>query len=192
MFLAAVLQGTQFSAPVKIRNISTAGALVEAAAVPPAGTAARLVRGALAVPAKIVWSTQGRCGLQFSSLVLVEEWIALPANREQARVDEAVRLLKAGAIPLGSAAEASKSIDDTQLSTDVRTIASLLEALGEDLATNEVTVSAHSEQLQSLDLAIQSLIEVANALSRDADELYLSSRLVNLRASCREALARGQ
>lgn len=102
LFLAAALHAPRYSAPVRVRNMSATGALVEAAAVPDAGTEIRLVRGSLAIPGEVAWSAAGRCGLHFSSLVSVHEWMVPPANREQQRVDDAVRLFKAGAIPLPS------------------------------------------------------------------------------------------
>lgn len=60
MFLAAVLEGPGFSGPVKVRNMSSAGALVEAACLPDTGASVHLLRGSLSVSALVAWSAPGR------------------------------------------------------------------------------------------------------------------------------------
>jgi hypothetical protein len=189
LFLAAVLRGPKYSAPVKLRNMSSTGALVEAAAIPPVKSEVRLVRGSLMVPASVVWSTEGRCGLRFSSLVSVQEWMAPPANREQERVDEAVRLIKSGAIPFPPA-PGPEIANQAQFGSDLRSIARLLELLAEHLVSNEETVLAHGDELQNLDVAVQTLNAVASSLADDADEPSMVTRIDNLRASYRRALER--
>lgn len=187
LFLAAVLRGVKYTAPVRLRNMSSTGALVEAAAVPPANSEVHLVRGSLMVRAIVAWSAEGRCGLRFSSLVSVDEWLAPPANRDQARVDEAVRLVKAGAIPFpgGAAAEIASN---ARFGSDLKSIAHLLEALAERLASNDEIMLAHGDELQNLDVAVQTLNAVASSLAGDADEQLILNRLDNLRASYRRAL----
>lgn len=195
LFLSAVLSGPQFSSPVRLRNMSSEGALAEAASVPPVGSEVRLVRGSLAVPATVVWSGQGRCGLHFSSLVSVREWLAPPANQDQQRVDEAVRLLKAGAVPLAPQAAATKGGGGdglgNGLGSDLTSIARLLELLTEHLAGNEATVLAHAADLPDLDIAVQTLNALADGLAGDRDDPSKQARLASLRASYRRALERG-
>lgn len=191
LFLAAIMHGDGFSAPVKVRNMSATGALVEAAAMPEKGAAVQLVRGSLAIAGEVVWSSEGRCGLHFSSLVSVREWLAPPANRDQQRVDDAVRLLKSGVIPLASVAGTAKSAGSGQFEADLRAVARLLEALTEQLISNEATLLAHGDELQTLDIAVQTLDAVAGAMGREGAEGAIFSRIENLRASCRQALARG-
>src|SRR3569623_1927072 len=98
MFLAAVLKGSAFSVPVRIRNMSSTGALVEGAAMPDGGSSVRLIRGSLMIPADVVWSAAGRCGLRFGGAGSVREWLAPPSNREQNRVDNTVRVMKAAGL----------------------------------------------------------------------------------------------
>lgn len=99
MFLAATLMGAGFSAPAKVRNMSASGALVEAAAIPPARTAVQLLRGTLVAPAVVAWSTPGRCGLRFAGPICVHEWLKAPVNSQQQRVDAIARSVRS-AIPL--------------------------------------------------------------------------------------------
>jgi len=188
LFLAAVLHGTQFSAPVKVRNMSATGALVEGGVVPQAGTMANLVRGSLAAPAEVVWSAEGRCGLRFLSFISVRDWLAPPNNQEQQRVDEAVRLLKAGAIPLATIPGGADRPEHGQLGSDLKNIAQLLELVSEHLVSNEATILVHGEQLQHLDIVIQTLNVLGDTLNGDAEASTALSRIENLRVSCSQAL----
>jgi hypothetical protein len=195
VFLAAVLQGPGFSAPVKIRNMSSTGALVEAAAVPDAGVPVRLIRGSLMVPAVIAWSEESRCGLRFSSIVSVPEWMAPSRNSEQQRVDDTVRLLKMGAVPIPqrttpvSTMEIGDAAKPSRLAMDIQRVLTLIQSLGDDLANDKEVLMRHSAKLQHLDIAIQTLSAVANALSVSMVDEASLARLQNLRSGCAQALA---
>ena len=191
MFLVAVLQGAGFSVPVRIRNMSTSGALIEAAAVPEGGSPVRLIRGSLMIPAQVVWSDAGRCGLRFSSVVSVREWLAPPSNREQKRVDDAFRAMKAGAIPLPLKPESHDATSPIELGMDLRAVAKLLGAHCEDLLGDPHAVIRYGERLQNLDIVLQVIGAVADLLSGEGEEGPLASRLQNLRISARQAIERG-
>jgi hypothetical protein len=190
MFIAAVVSGATFSAPVRIRNMSSTGALVEGAAVPQEGSVVRLIRGALVVPAAVMWSSEGRCGLRFSSLVSVREWLAPPSNRQQQRVDDTVRVIKAGAIPLPLGPELHDATSSAELGIDLKMACSLLEQHCDDLLRDTQAAARYGERLQSLDIVLQTIAAVADVLAGDMDERSTASRLQNLRASASEALRR--
>jgi len=64
IFVIAVLDvDCGSTTPVRVRNLSQNGALVEASALPPVGTAVLLKRGSLCVDAQVVWVDQQRAGL---------------------------------------------------------------------------------------------------------------------------------
>jgi hypothetical protein len=191
MFLAAVLRGPGLSAPVKVRNMSATGALVEGAAVPPGGANIQLMRGSLVVPAIVAWSQERRCGLHFSSLVCVRDWIAPRSNTTQDRVDETVRLLKLGALPMprSSPAQGDDSTPSSvQLGEDLLCAARLIEDLGEHLSIDVETLVRHGEKLQNLDIALQTIAAVVQALKGQAEEGAVAARMENLRSSCAAAL----
>lgn len=83
MFLVATLYFGGAGSPVRVRNMSTTGALVEGAALPAAGTAIILRRGALEAPATTAWSEAGKAGLAFAGPLEVSEW--LPAKEVKSR-----------------------------------------------------------------------------------------------------------
>ncbi len=76
-FLLAFLEveGTAF--PVCLRNLSTAGALVEAEAGFPIGARVTFRRAFAAVPAKVVWSRGGRFGIAFDQRLAQDDVISL-------------------------------------------------------------------------------------------------------------------
>jgi hypothetical protein len=191
LYLAATLYCDASSLPVKIRNISPAGALVEAAAIPSAGSLVQLVRGGLIVHGLIAWSSEGRCGLKFSGTIDVQQWRAVPGNREQQRVDDVVRLVKAGAVPLPVPllAEAGQAGDPTGgVSADLRRAADLLDRLAEALAGDAEIVRRHAATLQNLDIALQVIAAVEAIVTGQSDPVIDSTKLSGLRRSADQAL----
>src|SRR5437868_9655101 len=115
IFVIATLYASGGSTPVRIRNISRMGALIEAAALPPCGEAVRLSRGSLSVAGQVVWAAGPRAGLHFTSHVAVADW--LPSGQRgsgQQLVDELVHQARLGAVPQSApAAPAPSSISPT-------------------------------------------------------------------------------
>lgn len=196
LYLAATLYCDDFSAPVKVRNLSTTGALVEAGTVPGNGALVQLVRGSLIVHGLVIWSLDGRCGLKFSGCIDVPRWRACPANVEQQRVDEVVRLVKAGAVPLpvptlGHANGPADSADpDADLSGDLKTVSELLEQLGDVLASDADVAARHGSALQHLDIAMQVIAAVDAMLTGRFATDTDAARLAGLRRSADQALGR--
>lgn len=76
LHLAATLVTTTRDIPVTLRNLSRAGAMVEGHGLPAAGRLVTLKRGAIDVMAEIVWSRDGRCGLDFDETLSHDEIVA--------------------------------------------------------------------------------------------------------------------
>ena len=197
LYLAAALYCDGFSCPVKIRNISISGALIEGAAIPAEGSLVQLVRGALIVHGLVAWSREGQCGLKFSGCVDVQQWRASPSNSEQQRVDEIVRLVKAGAVPLpvpplSKIAEPQEVRDaSSDLAADLGRASKLLENLGGVLASDLEIVTRHGTALQNLDIAMQVLAAVEAILAGDSDLEIDATKLPGLRRSADQALQHG-
>lgn len=189
MFLAALLRADDFSAPVKVRNMSANGALVEGAAVPGRGTQVQLIRGSLIVPATVAWSAAGRCGLRFGSLACVRDWLAPVSKSAQQQVDDAVRLIKLGAVPMPRSAVQTRAREpaSAELGRDLQSAARLIEELGDDLSSDEQVLARHGDKLQKFDIALQMITVVADALDGGAGG-SVAERLDNLRASSAAAL----
>ena len=117
----------------------------------------------------MTWSENGRCGLKFSGSIDVRQWRATPINTEQQRVDELVKLVKAGAVPL-PVNEASEDLPDGAdgLSADLRRALELLENLGDRLAKDAIVVALYPAELQNLDIAMQVIAAVGSIVSGES------------------------
>lgn len=95
--------------PVRVRNLSTTGALVEGADVPPVGTRIILRRGTLEAAGSVAWAGTGKAGLTFPQPLSVSCWLPAKAAGTRARVDQAInetRLSKATLVAELSAVQA--------------------------------------------------------------------------------------
>jgi len=189
IYRTAILSSKSASSPVKIRNISSTGALIEGPAVPTVGTAVQLFRGDLTVRAHVAWTAGDRCGLKFSASVDVDQWRAASDNLHQQRVDEVVRLVKAGAVPLPTLARWGERDEECDSGPDLRRISGLLEILVELLASDPDLLRRHGPALQNLDIAIQMLatLDSAEDAPSPADR---ATKLEGLRRSADQALQR--
>src|ERR1051325_1703403 len=73
VFLAATLIAAGNSRPVRIRNISSQGALLDGPALPPEGSIVHLRRGSLSVDGEVAWQVEDQCGLRFGTDVMVSD-----------------------------------------------------------------------------------------------------------------------
>jgi hypothetical protein len=192
LYLAAVLYFDGSSSLVKIRNISSTGALVEGKLIPTSGSLVQLVRGELIVHGFVAWSDDARCGLKFSRSVDVQRWRAAPSNGDQQRVDKIVKLVKAGAVPLPVRPLVHANRDPAaEPSADLQRALKLLEALGAVLARDSDMVTRHGTALQGLDIAMQVIAAVEATLAGNTDFEIDATKMLGLRRSADQALQKG-
>jgi hypothetical protein len=161
VFLTATLVTAGRSLPVRVRNISARGALVDGANLPPEGAPVDLRRGKLVANGEIAWSTGGVCGVRLHEDIDVEEWTQRTGHSGQQAVDQIVALVRrpaTGAGP-GAATDIRPSPRDDQLSA----ISEDLDAACERLAGNSEFVASCAEDLVKLDSIAQRL---RDAISR--------------------------
>src|SRR5690606_3580418 len=161
MFVLASMIGASVSGPIKIRNMSPGGALIEGAALPHVGEHLSLGRGELSAAGTIVWRDGGRAGLRFDHYVEVAAW--LPAgSRQQQQVDQTFHELKNGlalTAPWPAAPAGTSPIGKADLLDAARALDALADALAEDAQV----IANHSTRLQALDIAAQLLRRCASA-----------------------------
>lgn len=137
--------------PVRIRNLSPNGALIEGARLPDVGTSVRLTRGHHSVAGELRWRGETHAGLQFSTPVKVADWLPASARSAgQQRVDQIVFETKAagaatGITPAGPGAP------------DYAAIARALIAAGDELVGVPGLAESHPDALQAIDIAAQAL-----------------------------------
>lgn len=152
LFVAAALVDAAGSFPVRIRNISPSGAMVEGDQLPRLDSAIRLVRAELSVSGRVAWSAGRQCGLAFDHFVDVAAWTARTGHQGQDNVDRMVAAVRSGvAAPVAAVRVTRTAIED------VRAIRSLVDGLGEELAGDPEIVARHLTALQAIDRAAQLL-----------------------------------
>jgi hypothetical protein len=168
MFVMATLYAAGGSTPVRIRNISRSGALIEAAALPPVGTDVRLTRASLSVAGEIVWVDQHRAGLRFATPTAASDW--LPTGQRgtgQQLADELVHRARLGTVPTKTADPAPTAATDLQ--DELIRLHQLLHHAGEELASDEALAANHMMALQAIDGVAHSLAKLAGQMDRRAE-----------------------
>lgn len=159
MFVLATIAAGSASGPVKIRNLSPGGAMVEGAALPQVGDRFELRRGASCVCGTVAWCRDGLAGLEFDGTVDVAEWTP-GGHAGQKRVDQVFQQVTAGA---GAAPEVQILVpqEDTFAAPQLRRLARAIDALADDLADDAAVVAKFAAKLQTLDIASQVLRKLA-------------------------------
>lgn len=161
MFVMATFSAPSASGPVKIRNLSPSGALIEGVVLPAAKEEVCLRRGALSITGEVVWRASGKVGLRFFSRVEVKEWLSASGNRlDQQRVDELiqqVRSEKDPPPPVTIETTEPRPISGSELSQ----LAKAIDALADELAADPAVVSRYFSKLQTLDITAQVLRKLA-------------------------------
>ncbi len=156
MFVAATSVSGNRVQPVRIRNMSRDGALLEGAVLPAPDEEFELVRAHLRVTARSTWTIGNQCGVSFNAPIDVAEWMSriAPSHQQQvdALVDQARQEIAAGrqTIPPGTPKSASNL-------ANIQTAIALLEDLEGALADDALVIERHHDKLQALDRALQLL-----------------------------------
>jgi hypothetical protein len=155
---AAVLHAGVRNAPVNVGNLSPGGAMVETSLAPQAGET--VVRGGLLAQGTIVWSSVGRCGLEFPVEISVDDWLAPPSNGGQARIDEIIAQMKAGHRAQQERPGRNEARPVTARSTltdDLHRVCAMLASLRDDLSCSKLTLERHGPMLRHFDQAATTL-----------------------------------
>lgn len=181
LLLAATAEVGGRSLPVRIRNLSESGAMVEGAGLPEAGTPLILMRGDLQVAATVAWAAGSRRGVRFAGPTPVNEWtggkpraIDCTGLRDQRRVDAIQAEARANPVSgralrsaEGPATHPVVADLDRRLADELGYVQRLLENLGDELIADLLLIQRHGKSLQSLDLVGQILGHVATILRSD-------------------------
>lgn len=171
LFLSATVEVDGCILPVRIRNLSTQGAMIESPALPRSGTAIVVERTGLKVGGILRWAQGQRAGVRFDHSIDVVAWSPsrLLSRRNQGDVDCAIAAARA--MPLSPPPPPPRSIPPGEqplrdsIGIEVRGVAAMLEVAGATLAGDPAMIDRHLERLQEFDLAAQVLVELAALLS---------------------------
>jgi hypothetical protein len=142
LLLSATIEAGALRAPVRIRNLSESGAMLDGAVLPEVGAELTVRRSAIAIGAVVVWRATGRCGVRFTQVAAsVEEWVAGARNpsfegyQGQARVDAIQQAVRSGGALPGDTAPAAGATTlgelDARLVEEIFQTRELLDRLGE-------------------------------------------------------------
>jgi hypothetical protein len=163
MFVMATLYHDGDSTPVRVRNLSRGGALIEAAVLPPDQARVRLSRGSLSVRGQLVWLEGNRAGLRFDTAVEVAPWLpggSRPSHQQ--RIDEMVQACRQSPGG-GSEPPAPSAVGQARAVRELLDLRDTLNAVAEELAGDTSIAMAHATALQRLDVAAQALDKLAAA-----------------------------
>jgi len=168
VFVMAALYSATSSCPVRIRNMSRGGALVEGGILPDEGREIRLSRGSLSVSGRVAWRDHARAGLRFDSSIVVADWLP-SGNRssDQQRVDAIVFAAKrglqaeSGQAPPNSADALDRGVS---VAAQLRHFGESLDQVAEQLVADAGVAAQFHTQLQVLD-------GIARGVGRIASEL---------------------
>ncbi|HVJ01590.1 MAG TPA: PilZ domain-containing protein [Sphingomonas sp.] len=175
LLLSATIEVDGLKAPVRIRNLSESGAMIDGAALPRPGSRLVLRRAEVEVAATVAWQAGGRCGVAFDHCaVTVDEWVSgtrvatFDGHRGQARVDAIQAAVRSGAaLPAEPQAPAAVPVAadlDSRIVDEILHVRRLLDELGEELVSDPAVLQQHLQALQNLDRASQVLEHLGNVL----------------------------
>lgn len=178
LLLAATIEAGALSAPVRIRNLSETGALIDGAALPEVGTELTLRRLEIEIGARVVWRSAGRCGIKFTGHVRVDDWAigkrqaASLFESSQAGVDARQAAIRSGvSLPAddGAAMNAPPRADilDGRIAEELAYIRRVLDSVGDTLSDDAIILQRHGNALQQIDAACQVLAELAVILGSE-------------------------
>ena len=187
LFLSATAEAAGVNAPVRIRNLSEDGALIDGPALPEVGSTFVLRRQDVSVRATVVWNEGGRCGLRFSAIISIDDWVAgVPTavrtgSLGQTRVDAIQAAIRGGReVPpsAGFAVPPAPSVDElpARIAQELAMVKHMLHAVADHLTDDVEVLARHAEALQNFDVATQ-IIEHLGEVLGSTDQAGTVARL---------------
>jgi hypothetical protein len=173
--LAATIKAGPATVPVRIRNLSEVGAMIDGPTLPGAGSTLTLTRLALTIVARVIWNHDGRCGLSLEHPIVVDDWItgaATPAGAGQSRVDFLQLAIRTGAaLP----AEALATPPDARpieqrIAAELARVKRVLDKVSGELTDDVEVLARHERAMQDFDIAAMVVAELAEVLAADDRE----------------------
>lgn len=172
LMLAATLRHGGTILPVRIRNVSETGALIEGEGLPESGETIHLSRGETEIDGVIAWAAGLRRGVHFTAPVPVDTWRAgkpIVPQPGQGRVDRIQAAARAGegsgSLPQPPSEERWIAQLDKRVGEEIAFVQRLIEALGDELVADPAILHRHAQALQNIDLASQILGHLARVMS---------------------------
>jgi len=181
VMLAATISAGIVSTPVRICNLSEAGAMIDGPTLPGVGTSLMLRRLDMSTFATVIWSHDGRCGLSLKRRIAVSDWVAGvraaadDARLGQSRVDQLLSAIRSGAaLPVEAEAPAPNPADarplDQSIAAELARVKRTLDKVSEELTDDIDVLMRHERAMQCFDIAAQIVQELATVVAADDRE----------------------
>lgn len=155
VFLSASLLADGASLPVRVRNMSHRGALLDGGSLPQTGAKVRLVRGELSAEGSIAWQHDGQAGIRFAGEIDVASWVKKVGHTGQQRVDNAIAALRRhDAVP-----------DFAAQAPSLERISLELQVICDRLAGSPTMTAEFGEELVKLDTLAQTLRQLVGKVT---------------------------
>jgi hypothetical protein len=180
MLAATVVVGTM-SLPVRIRNLTDVGVMIDGEWCPRVGTAITLRRLEKSVAAKVIWNHGGRCGLSLDRPIAVDDWIAGAGSTDrgagagQSRVDLVQAAIRGGAIFSAEAlapapTPAAAPPVEQAVAAELARVKRMLDAVSDELTDDIDILMRHERAIQNFDIAAMIVAELAEVMAADDRE----------------------
>lgn len=164
LFVAATLYSEAGSVPVRVRNMSPSGALIESAAIPEPGAKAILRRGSLHAAGRIAWKSAGKGGVAFETAIFVTDWMSRLPGTPQQQIDQIVSEYKSdGQTGLDSVVDDNASARTSSIEEELCALRAELAELEGSLVGDLILVATHPE-IQILDISRQRIERIIKQL----------------------------
>ena len=157
VFLAATLYAQNKAVPIRIRNLSDHGAMLEGASLPGEGEKVQLQRGSLSATAQVAWQRDQFRGVWFDDPIEVAFWVKAVGHSGQRRVDMVLSALRQKPVRQPHTLPSAGSPDA------LTTLGAELQGICERLAALPNMSVQLAEELLKLDGVAQSLMKVGQA-----------------------------
>lgn len=163
VFVNAAMDCEGGTLPVQVRNLSSSGALVEAAVLPKCGTTVTLKRGSLAARGIVAWSNGRRAGISFECAIFVADWMSRVPPEHQRQVDQLMASIKQG-LPQPEFAIGDNARGLLDIIAELGMLKADLTHLGNSLAADMIIVATHAE-IQLIDISLQRIDRIKEKLA---------------------------
>ena len=156
LFMSALVFADGRSWPVRVRNLSADGAMIEGLQLPESGSV-QMCRGSLNLVASIVWADGKRRGLRFHGAIDLEAW--LPSEREMAQqaLDKRMARVRASLPDPKPASDRDKPVV-ARVGEELRLASRRIEAVLDRFSDDPAIIANHAADLTQLEV-LQQLLE---------------------------------
>ena len=164
--LAAIVECGGQRTSVRIRDLSTDGARIEASPPPPLQARLTLLRGPLNTDATVVWRDRDRCGLRFARPIKLAAWLPnSDAVRTQDDIDQVVRdFHREQAL---RRKDRENPMLTARIADELAYVGRMVETLQQALSPEPQIIARHRDTLPLFGQALQALSQLNAILAAD-------------------------